>query len=64
MDAARRPEHEFVAAGQNRTMWIVLNAVGIFTCVLLPVVYLIAIRPKVKPFAGMPPPAPGYWPHT
>ena len=50
VDAAMRPEPAFVAAGQNKIMWVVLNAVGIFACVLgliVAIVYLTSIRPKV-----------------
>ena len=50
IDAAMRPEPAFVAAGQNKLMWVALNAVGIFVCllgVIVAIVYLTSIRPKV-----------------
>lgn len=47
VDVAKRSEAAFSAAGQNKTLWLILNIVGLFTCFVLPVVYLAAIRPKV-----------------
>lgn len=44
IDAARRPDAEFTAAGQSKVLWIVL-------CVVLgtigSAIYLLAIRPKL-----------------
>jgi uncharacterized membrane protein len=44
IDAARRPDTAYQAAGQNKVLWIVL-------CVVLgalgSLIYLLAIRPKV-----------------
>jgi hypothetical protein len=52
IDAAIRPSQVFQAAGQNKTLWIVLPIVGMFLFVLvggvLGIVYLTAIRPKLK----------------
>jgi hypothetical protein len=51
VDASGRPEAAFRAAGQNKTLWIVLSAVGLVVPGLgpvLPVVYLLAIRPQVR----------------
>jgi Protein of unknown function (DUF2516) len=51
-DAAVRPGQAFKAAGQSKTLWILLPIVGIFVFSivggLLGVVYLVAIRPKVR----------------
>jgi hypothetical protein len=51
VDAAQRPDTAFRAAGQSKTLWIVLSALGLVVPVLgpvLPVVYLLAIRPQVR----------------
>ena len=52
IDAAVRPESAFRAAGQSKVLWIVLPIVGIFLFTfvggVLGIVYLAAIRPKVK----------------
>jgi hypothetical protein len=48
VDAARRPEWAFRAAGHNKTLWIVLEAIGIvFFGVVLALIYFLAIRPSV-----------------
>jgi len=50
-DAAGRPEWAWTAAGQNKTLWIVLQAVGLIFCLVglvLAIVYLASIRPKVQ----------------
>ena len=50
IDAAIRPGDAFKAAGQNKTLWIILPIVGIVFAILggvLGVVYLAVIRPKV-----------------
>ena len=51
VDAAQRPDYQWVAAGQNKTMWIVLMAVGALFCgifgFVLALVYLLSIRPKL-----------------
>ena len=50
VDAARRPDEEFRAAGQNKTLWIVLNALGLLVWgfgAVVALVYLLVVRPKV-----------------
>lgn len=50
VDAGRRPDAAWAAAGQNKTLWIVLPLVGIVLCglgVIAAIVYFAAIRPKV-----------------
>lgn len=50
VDAARRPDGQFQAAGQNKTLWIVLNALGLLVWgfgAVVALVYLLVIRPKV-----------------
>ncbi len=50
VDGARRPEWAWQQAGQSKSLWIALQAVGIFLCalgVILSIVYLAAIRPKL-----------------
>ena len=50
IDAAQRPQAAWDAAGQNKTLWIVLQAAGLFFCgigTILAIVYLAAIRPQV-----------------
>ena len=52
IDAVIRPGPAFKAAGQNKTLWIILPIAGIFLFSIvggiLGAVYLVAIRPKVK----------------
>lgn len=52
VDAAKRPDYAWSAAGQNKVLWIALQAAGaIFTGfggVVMAVVYLVAIRPMVR----------------
>lgn len=50
VDAAGRPDSAWARAEQSKTLWIVLQAVGMLVCFgwILAVVYLVAIRPKVK----------------
>lgn len=50
VDGARRPEWAWQQAGQNKALWIALQAVGIFFCalgVIMSIIYLAAIRPKL-----------------
>ena len=50
IDAARRSDASFGAAGQNKVLWVLLQLVGVFLCVIglvLGIVYFVAIRPKV-----------------
>jgi hypothetical protein len=50
VDAAGRPDSAWARADQNKTLWVALQAVGMLVCFgwILAVVYLVAIRPKVK----------------
>jgi uncharacterized membrane protein YidH (DUF202 family) len=50
VDAARRPDAQFRAAGQNRTVWLVVGiAALVVPCVWLGAVYyLAAVRPKLR----------------
>lgn len=50
VDAAGRPTPAWEAAGQNKTLWIVLPVLGGFMCwigAILAIIYLATIRPKV-----------------
>jgi hypothetical protein len=50
IDAAQKPDSAFRVAGQSRTLWIVLQVVGIFFCGVGPIaagIYFFVIRPKV-----------------
>ena len=51
IDAALKPESAWQAADQNKFVWVILQALGVFVAGLglIPIlVYLFAIRPKVK----------------
>ena len=54
--AVARPDHQWVSAGQNKTMWIVLLAVGALACgpvgFVLALVYLFSIRPRLQSEGG------------
>ncbi len=56
VDAAQRPSGAFAAAGSNKTMWIVIIAVGWFLTgvvgLILACVYLGSIRPRVRSITG------------
>jgi F0F1-type ATP synthase membrane subunit c/vacuolar-type H+-ATPase subunit K len=57
VDASARPDAAWQQAGQTRTTWIVLLAVGIVFCLLglvVAIIYLTTIRPQLM---GPPPPA-------
>lgn len=49
IDVAQRPESQFAAAGQNRTLWLALPIVLTFVGVgwIVSLIYFLAIRPKV-----------------
>lgn len=50
IDAARRPQAQWQAAGQRQAVWIILNAVAVVLCGLgwiIAAVYLLLIRPKL-----------------
>ena len=74
IDAASRPRWAWEQAGQNKTLWIVLQAVGVLFCVfglVFAIIYLASISPKVRavqegtawgqaaPVGGVPP---GWYP--
>ena len=51
VDASSHPNWAWEAAGQSKTLWIVLQVVGLFFCLVglvLAIVYLAAIAPKVR----------------
>lgn len=52
VDAANRPEYAWTAAGQNKTLWIALQAGGLLLTgvggPLMSIIYLASIRPKVR----------------
>ena len=65
IDAATKPTWAWEAAGQNKTLWIVLFVVGLICTGLVglvaAIIYLTSIRPKVLAAAeGGTPPTPGY----
>lgn len=50
-DAAGRPASAWRAAGENKTLWVALQAAGLVVFlagVVLSVVYLAALRPRVR----------------
>ncbi|HEY3140421.1 MAG TPA: DUF2516 family protein, partial [Acidimicrobiales bacterium] len=51
IDAASRPAWAWERAGQNKTLWIILQVVGlvVFGCVghVVAIIYLVAIRPQL-----------------
>ena len=51
VDAATRPDSQWAAADQNKTLWVVLLVAGTFLPILglvLLIVYFASIRPKLK----------------
>jgi hypothetical protein len=55
VDAAGRPDAVWLAAGQNKVLWIVLIAVLTLACGagwIVALVYLFAIRPKLVAAQG------------
>jgi hypothetical protein len=55
VDAATRPESQWAAAGQRKTLWLVLLTAGSLLPVIglvLLVVYLASIRPQLKSVAA------------
>ena len=51
VDAAQRPDAAWEAAGQNKTLWIVLQAAGLVVCgvaIVFSVIYFAVIRPQVQ----------------
>jgi hypothetical protein len=53
IDTTKYPDSAWVAAGQTRTTWLILNIVGLFMCFLLSLYYWFAVRPKVRSAAGV-----------
>ncbi len=49
IDAMNRPDEEFTAIGQTKTLWVLLMALGAFTGigVIFSIYYLAATRPKL-----------------
>lgn len=72
VDCARRPDHEWQAAGQDKTTWLLLLIlVGLvlgfgcgITMIIMPILYMAIPRPRLKEAAaaggGMIPPGGGY----
>jgi hypothetical protein len=55
VDAAARPERQWVAAGQSKARWLVYLTVGSLLPVIglaLLIVYLASIRPQLQRAAG------------
>jgi hypothetical protein len=55
VDATRRPDDEWARAHQNKTLWVVLIAVGFLLCVVgvvIDLVYLLSIRPQLDRMAA------------
>jgi hypothetical protein len=56
VDAAIRPEKQWIAVGQNKVLWVVLLAGGMVLCTpigsILAVAYLMIIRPRLESAAG------------
>ena len=50
VDATRRPTQAWKRAGQNKVVWIVLQAAGLVVWIglIMTVIYFLAIRPSVK----------------
>jgi hypothetical protein len=67
VDAASRPDWAWQRSGQNKTLWIVPQVLGLFSCLvgfILTLVYLTTIRTQVAQHQGPesrppPPPYPG-----
>lgn len=48
IDVSSRPDWAWQASGQSKTLWIVLNVIGLVFCgVVIGLIYLVGIRPKV-----------------
>ena len=77
-DAAGRPQSAWTAAEENKTLWVALQAIALVVPFgfVIPIVYLVSIRPRVRdaqdtagppagpPRAGPPPEPParqGFW---
>jgi hypothetical protein len=58
VDAVSHPPEAWEAAGQNRGLWIGLQAVGVVFCFVAWIVslaYLLAVRPRVRAAEQTPP---------
>ena len=55
VDASRRPDQQFAAAGVDRTQWIVLASVGLAVCqpvgLVVAIIYLTSIRRRLDAVA-------------
>jgi hypothetical protein len=63
VDAAGKPTWAWEAAGQNKTLYIVLFVIGIFcgiVGIIAGIIYLASVRPKVLAAGGGPPPTTPY----
>jgi hypothetical protein len=51
IDLAQRPEGQLEAAGQSKTVWLIVAVLSLFVpCVFLGAAYyLLAVRPKLPP---------------
>ena len=58
---AQQPEWAWRVAGVDKTTWLILTIVAFFTCFLLSVYYLVAIRPKLEESTRRGPAAAGWW---
>ena len=51
IDAASQPDWAWERAGQNKTLWIILQVVGLAVCgcvgLVAAIIYLITIRPQL-----------------
>ncbi len=57
VDSTRRPDDEWDRARQNKTLWVVLIAVGFLLCavgLVIDLVYLLSIRPQLDRVAVSP----------
>lgn len=57
VDSTRRPDDEWERAHQNKTLWVVLIAVGFLLCavgLVIDLVYLLSIRPQLDRVAARP----------
>jgi hypothetical protein len=55
VDVSRQPTAAWEASEQDRTLWIVLNAIGIAMCgvgLVIALVYAAIVRPKVVGASG------------
>lgn len=67
VDCARRPDHQWAAAGQDKTTWLLLLIlVGLvlgfgcgITWIVMPILYMAIPRPRLQAVAQLPPPPPG-----